>query len=125
MKLLVRVGVFIAALAVGTAVLGQPRAGATAANSSTEVSQHQDAAQAPLATATPAPTPMPSASPRVIYKGLTIEEIAADPKLLEEILSKGDYISAGGVRIAEDGTVDPPVSDGSTDTICPNGEECP
>jgi hypothetical protein len=81
---------------------------------------------------TPSPkTPPAAASPRAtprgkeIYKGHTIEEIAADPVLLDELLAEGDYISPGGVRIGEDGTVDPPVSDGSSDTVCPNHVECP
>lgn len=106
-------------LIMGGAFVGQPNAAAT------ETSSPQDLGPAgALTTPEPSRVPIPLTS-KVIYKGYTIEEIAADAKLLEEILSQADYVAPGGVRINEKGVVDPPVADGNTDAACPNKEECP
>lgn len=123
MKLLGK-GLVMAALVIAAIVLGQPRTAATAATSSIGQSERQASTAAPGATETPDPVPvLPSSRP--IYKGHTIEEIAADPKLLEEVLALGDYIAPVRGQIGEDGVVDPTRQDGSSDTACPNGEECP
>jgi hypothetical protein len=76
--------------------------------------------------ASASPTPAPALpTPRPIYKGFTIAEIAANPELLKEVLSQMDYSRPGGVRVGPDGSVIPPLPDGDSDLACPNGEECP
>jgi len=80
----------------------------------------------------PGPTAAPvAASPRAtprgkeIYKGHTLEEIVADPALFEEVDSLSDYSRPINPPLGPDGEPDPPISDGSSDTICPNHVECP
>jgi len=75
---------------------------------------------------TPQPTDPPEAgSPRAtprgkeIYKGHTLEEILADPALLEEANSLSDDIRP------IHGEPDPPLSNFGSDTVCPNHVECP
>lgn len=108
--------------AITTLVLIAVSIAAATAGTSIARDSGSDAVAPPrLGAATASRTPIP----RPIYKGLTIEQIARDPALLQEVLARGDHTGMGGVREAANGQVDPLVESGDTDTACPNGEECP
>lgn len=64
--------------------------------------------------------------PRVVFRGHTLADVANDPELLELVRRAADYIGGlGDTRIGPNGELNPPVSDGMSDTPCPAGEECP
>jgi hypothetical protein len=117
-RLAKRPALLVATLIVAAFVLGQP--GPDAAQQVTIADSRRTVA-AP-ADATPTPTANPS-TPRptsnAIYKGYTLEEIRADPELLEEVQSVADYL-----RPIHD-KPDPPLPDVGSDTLCPNHVECP
>jgi hypothetical protein len=124
---LFRPTILVVAFAVAALALGQPVAeGADVLVTTTDSG---DIVAPALASAAPtaAPVESPRATPRgkEIYKGHTLEEIVADPALFEEVNSLSDYIRPINPPLGPDGEADPPISDGSSDTICPNHVECP
>ena len=96
-------------------VLGQPAPGAADVGV-TAIDSGRSLAQ-PLASAGPTSAPAAASSgatPRgkEIYKGHTLEEILADPALLEEVNSLSDYIRP------VHGEPEPPMPDGFAHTLC-------
>jgi hypothetical protein len=124
----IRPTILVVALAVAALVLGQPAA--EAADGLVTTTDSGDIVAPALASAAPTAAPVaesPRATPRgkEIYKGHTLDEIRADPSLLAEVLAEADYIRPINPPLGPDGEPDPPISDGSSDTICPNHVECP
>jgi hypothetical protein len=108
--------ILVAALAVAAFVSQQGPE--RASGGATTIGRSRVAVPAASATSTPSPTPArPSA--KAIYKGHTLEEILADPALLEAIQAEADYSRP------IHGEPDRPISNGDSDTICPNHVECP
>ena len=120
--------ILVAVFVVAALVLGQPAPGsADVVGVTTDSGQiGAEPLASPGRTAAPvAASPWATPRGKEIYKGHTLEEIVADPALFEEVNSLSDYSRPINPPLGPDGKPDPPISDGSSDTICPNHVECP
>ena len=124
----IRPTILVVAFAIAALVLRQPAAEAADVGVTATESARAVAPRLTRAAPTAAPgAESPRATPRgkEIYKGHTLEEIVADPALFEELNSLSDYIRPINPPLGLEGEPDPPISDGSSDTVCPNHVECP